>query len=340
MTLSSFDEIAKYLEQHENAQRIKKLIFFACKNEWENDQDTLDRFKLQELIQELSSLNPTIDDLTSSLSMAVKHLSKPKQYSIIARIIVKEIQKLYLTSEEKTGIILNPPHQEEQTGIILNTSHQEEQTGIILNTSHQEEQTGIILNPPHQEEQTGIILNPPHENIPIFYSPEQRSSNIPTKTSTSLKKSQYNQFDLRQNLMRFANPVRVKIILFSALYRKFTFSEEDWLKLKTEELDSLLQLLFNSCSTIRELESKINNAVISLGNPDKNIQSAGVIIRVMRVLYSEISTNVNSYKPPNSSLSKETRQPNKFNYQSAQTETDDADDDDDDNTCQITVPPT
>ena len=314
MTLSSFDEIAKYLEQHENAQRIKKLIFFACKNEWENDQDTLDRFKLQELIQELSSLNPTIDDLTSSLSMAVKHLSKPKQYSIIARIIVKEIQKLYLTSEEKTGIILNPPHQEEQTG--------------------------IILNPPHQEEQTGIILNPPHENIPIFYSPEQRSSNIPTKTSTSLKKSQYNQFDLRQNLMRFANPVRVKIILFSALYRKFTFSEEDWLKLKTEELDSLLQLLFNSCSTIRELESKINNAVISLGNPDKNIQSAGVIIRVMRVLYSEISTNVNSYKPPNSSLSKETRQPNKFNYQSAQTETDDADDDDDNNTCQITVPPT
>ena len=59
----------------------------------------------------------------------------------------------------------------------------------------------------------------------------------------------------------------------------------------------------------------------------------------MRVLYSEISTNVNSYKPPNSSLSKETRQPNKFNYQSAQTETDDADDDDN-NTCQITVPPT
>ena len=313
MTLSSFDEIAKYLEQHENSQRIKKLIFFACKNEWENDQDTLDRFKLQELIQELSSLNSTIDDLTSSLSMAVKHLSKPKQYSIIARIIVKEIQKLYLTSEE--------------------------QTGIILNTSHQEEQTGIILNPLHQEEQRGIILNPPHENIPIFYSPEQRSSNIPTKTSTSLKKSQYNQFDLRQNLMRFANPVRVKIILFSALYRKFTFSEEDWLKLKTEQLDSLLQLLFNSCSTIRELESKINNAVISLDNPDKNIQSAGVIIRVMRVLYSEISTNVNSYKPPNSSLSKETRQPNKFNYQSAQTETDDADDDDN-NTCQITVPPT
>ena len=27
MALSSLDEIAKYLEQHENSQRIKKLIF-------------------------------------------------------------------------------------------------------------------------------------------------------------------------------------------------------------------------------------------------------------------------------------------------------------------------
>ena len=68
MTLSSFDEIVKFLEQHENSKRIKKLIFFACKNEWENDQDTLDRFKLEELIQELSSLNPTINHLTANLS--------------------------------------------------------------------------------------------------------------------------------------------------------------------------------------------------------------------------------------------------------------------------------
>ncbi len=301
MTLSSFDEIAKYLEHHESSQRIKKLIFFACKNEWENDQDTLDRFKLQELIQELSSLNPTIDHLNLSLSIAVKNISKPKQYSIIASIIIKEIQKLYLTSEE---------------------------------------QTGIILNPPDQEEQTGIILNSPHQNIPIFYSSEQRSSNLPTKTPSSSKKSQYNQFDLRQNIMRFANPLRVKIILFSALYRRFTFNEDDWLKLKAEELDTLLQLLFDSCSTIGELESKINNTVISLGDPDKNAQSAGIIIRVMRVLYSDISVSLNSYKPPNSSLSKETRTPTNFNYQSAQTAIDDLDDDDDNNTCQITVPPT
>ncbi|MEI6444706.1 MAG: hypothetical protein WCO29_16610 [Nostocales cyanobacterium ELA583] len=305
MTLSSFDEIAKYLEQHENSQRIKKLIFFACKSEWENDQDTLDRFKLQELIQELSSLNPTIENLTSSLSIAVKSLSKPKQYSIIASIIIQEIQKLY------------PPNQEEQTG--------------------------LLINPPNQEEQTGLLINPPNQNIPVFYSPEPKLSNPPTKTPSSSKKSQYNQFDLRQNLMRFTNPLRVKIILFSALYRKFTFNEEDWLKLRSEDLDSLLKLLFNSCSTILELESKINNAVISLDNPDKNAPAADAIIRVMRFLYSETPVSVNSYTlTTNNYLSQVTRQPVNTNYQFTENEIDDLYDDDDDgnNTCQITEPPT
>jgi len=304
MTLSSFDEIAKYLEQHENSQRIKKLIFFACKSEWENDQDTLDRFKLQELIQELSSLNPTIENLTSSLSIAVKSLSKPKQYSIIASIIIQEIQKLY------------PPNQEEQTG--------------------------LLINPPNQEEQTGLLINLPNQNIPVFYSPEPKLSNPPTKTPSSSKKSQYNQFDLRQNLMRFTNPLRVKIILFSALYRKFTFNEEDWLKLRSEDLDSLLKLLFNSCSTILELESKINNAVISLDNPDKNAPAADAIIRVMRFLYSETPVSVNSYTPTtNNYLSQVTRQPVNTNYQFTENEIDDLyDDDDGNNTCQITEPPT
>jgi hypothetical protein len=317
MTLSSLDEITQYLEQHENSQRIKKLIFFTCKDEWENDQNTLDRFKLQELIQELSSLNPTVDNLILSLSFAVKNLSKPKQYSIIARIIIKEIQKLYLTSHEEREIILNPPHPEKETE--------------------------IILNPPHPEGETGIILNPPNQNIPVFYSPEKPSSHSQNKPPSSSKKSQYNHFDLRQNLMRYSNPLRVKIILFSALYRKFTFNEEDWLKLRSEELDKLLRKLFDSCETIVELESKINNAVSSLGSPTKNNPPASAIIRIMRGLYGDISASVNSGKPVNIDSSEKTRVIAKSNYQTAPIGLDDFcendDDDSDNNTCQITPPP-
>ena len=302
MTLSSFDEIVKFLEQHENSKRIKKLIFFACKNEWENDQDTLDRFKLEELIQELSSLNTTINHLTANLSIAVKSLSKPKQYSIIASIIIKELQKLYPTSDQQTGIILNQVN----------------------------------------EEDTGIILNQSDHNISIFYHSEKTSLNPSTVSSSISTKYQYDQFDLRQNLMKYTSPLRAKIILFSALDKKFTFNEEDWLKLKSEELDSLLQKLFDSCPTIGELESKINSTVISLGNLDKNNQASGVIIRVMRTLYGNMPVDTKSHKPPNSYLPERTKPPTNPNYQPVHTQADDLDDSDDNgsNTCQITIPPT
>ncbi|MBE9248023.1 hypothetical protein IQ226_02175 [Dolichospermum sp. LEGE 00240] len=327
MTLSSFDEIVRFLEQHENSKRIKKLIFFACKNEWENDQDTLDRFKLEELIQELSSLNPTINHLTANLSIAVKSLSKPKQYSIIASIIIKEVQKLYPTSNEKTGIILNQAN--------------EEDTGIVFKQPNQEEDTEIILNQANSKEDTRIILNQSHPNIPIFHHPEKTLSNPSTTSLSSSKKSQYNQFDLRQNLMRYTNPLRVKIILFSALYRKFTFNEQDWLKLRSEELDSLLQKLFDSCLTIGELESKIKNTVISLGDPDKNNQASGVIIRVVRSLYSDIPAVPNSPKSLNTYSPEKPRPPGNPYDQPVQNQIDDfyEHDDDDSNTCQITIPP-
>ncbi|MTJ12237.1 hypothetical protein FJR11_06445 [Anabaena sp. UHCC 0187] len=300
ITLSILDEIAKYLEQHENSKRIKKLIFSACKNIWENDQHTLDRFKLPELIQELCSLNPTIDNLNSSLSSVVNTLNKPGEYSIVADIIVNEIQKLYLTSDEETGILLKQPHQEEETGIVL------------------------------------------PQNNPILSYPEKILSNPINKPPSIARKAQYNPFDLRQNLMKYTNPLRAKIILYSALYRKFTFNEQDWFKLRGEKLDSLLQRLFNSCPTLRELESKLNNAVISLGEPDENTQAAGAIIQTMRNLYSEMPASSNSQQSINSYSSPETRTLVNPNHQIPLTDLDDFYDnnDDDNNTCQVIVPPT
>jgi len=127
-TISSLDAVTKNLEQHENSKRIKKLIYSACRNIWENDEDTLERVKLQELIQELCRLNLTINNLTYSLSKIVKTLNKQAEYALIASVISQEMQKLYITSDESTGILLNQPHQEELTGILLNQPCKEEQT--------------------------------------------------------------------------------------------------------------------------------------------------------------------------------------------------------------------
>jgi len=301
MTLSSFDEVAKYLEQHENSKRIKKLIFCACKNIWENDQHTLDKFNLSNLIQELCSLNPTIDNLNCSLSRVVNTLNKSREYSIVADIIVNEVQKLYLVSEEETE---------------------------------------ILLNQPNEEEETGIVLNQPNQLNPILSNSEKILSNSINKPAIIAKKAEYNPFNLRQNIMKYTNPLRAKIILYSALYRKFTFNEQDWFKLKGENLDSLLQRLFNSCPTIRELESKLNNAVISLGEPDENTQAASGIIQSMRSLYSEIPASSNPYQQVNSYSSQETRTLVNPHHQIALTDLDDFYDnnDEDNHTCQVIIP--
>ncbi|MTJ54862.1 hypothetical protein FJR38_20430 [Anabaena sp. UHCC 0253] len=295
ITLSSLNEVANYLEEHENSKRIKKLIFCACKNIWENDQDTLDRFELTKLIRELCNLNPTIDNLNSTLSNVVNTLNKPGEYALVANLIVNEIQKLYLNSEEATG----------------------------------------ILSPSDQEEATGLLLNQPIQKKSIISEPEKISANY-------IKPSQYNYFDLRQNLMKYTNPLRAKIVIFSALDHKFTFNQEDWFKLRTEELDSLLQRLSVSCPTISELESKLNTAVKSLGKIDENIQAAGAIIQCMRSLYSKISVSTNPYQLLNNNSSPETRPLVNTNNPILFTEVDDyiyEDDDHEASTCQFIVPP-
>ncbi|MBD2524659.1 hypothetical protein [Nostoc sp. FACHB-133] len=284
-TISSLDAVTKHLEQHENSKRIKKLIYSACKNIWENDEETLDRFKLQELIQELFRLNPTTNNLNYSLSEVVKTLNKQAEYAIIANVIFHQMQKLYIAPEEATGILLNQ------------------------------------LRP---EESTGILLNQPRKEEPI-------SLNSIDKSPNSQIKYQYNQFDLRQNIMKYTNPLRAKIVLFSALDKKFTFNEEDWLKLKTQKLDDLLLRLFNICPTLRELESKLNSAVISLGKPDENIQAASAIIQSMRALYGDISPSANGYNPFNKDPSPETKTPvNPYHKIGLN---------DDGNTCQFIAPP-
>ncbi|MFM7408772.1 MAG: hypothetical protein ACKO3K_19485 [Cuspidothrix sp.] len=302
MTPSSLDQITQYLEHHEQSKRIKKLIFCVAKNIWENDQSQLDKFKLSELIQELCYLNPSLDKLKASLSAIVNTLNKPGEYSMIASIITNEIQKLYVIFEQQTDIFPIPDNLEEQTHVIVNQP-------IIQSTQSET----IALN----------TVNPINQTV-----------NIP-------KKLAYNQFDVRQNIMQYTNPLRAKIILFSALHRKFSFNEQDWFKLRSQKLDTLLQKLFDSCPTIRHFEQKINNAVISLGDPEENTQAGSTLIQFIKRFYPEIPPEETQNQPSYSNPSLEIHASPQSNYQFDLSDIDDFyDASDEDSTCQLIVPPT
>ncbi|HEY9883519.1 MAG TPA: adenylate/guanylate cyclase domain-containing protein, partial [Thermosynechococcaceae cyanobacterium] len=83
------------LEQSRNVLRVKKLLFYACKNSWESDHNKLNLLSLSDQIQEVMLLAPTPERLRFFLDAAVRTLSKPAEYSLIANILVKELSRLY-----------------------------------------------------------------------------------------------------------------------------------------------------------------------------------------------------------------------------------------------------
>ena len=89
------------LEQSRNLLRVKKLLFYACKNSWESDHNRLNLLSLSDQIQEVMLLAPTPERLRFFLDAAVRTLSKPAEYSLIANVIVKEISRIYPAEPER-----------------------------------------------------------------------------------------------------------------------------------------------------------------------------------------------------------------------------------------------
>ena len=97
-----------------------------------------------------------------------------------------------------------------------------------------------------------------------------------------------NLFDVRQKILQQTNPLRAKILIFSTLYHEFTFSDRDWLLLKTQELDKLLRQMFNVCGSLAELESNLYGTADHLDNTDEYDQAASVIIKAMNPCYAKL----------------------------------------------------
>jgi len=96
----------------------------------------------------------------------------------------------------------------------------------------------------------------------------------------------YDPFELRLEIMKYTNPLRVKILLFSFLKHKFDMSDQDWLLVKSCELDNLLKNTFYACETILDLELKLHKIAKTLPEPNEYTQAANAIIQAMKPLYT------------------------------------------------------
>jgi hypothetical protein len=88
-------QVVKYLDRHQDAIRIKKMLYCLCTSRWEKDADYLDSINFQYLIEQIVRENNTLELFRVLLQNLIKTVNKPKQYIEIAKVIYLAIGQLY-----------------------------------------------------------------------------------------------------------------------------------------------------------------------------------------------------------------------------------------------------
>ena len=127
----SLTPVAHYLEEHEEFQRIQKLVFCLCKKYWENDPNVLQSFSLNQLLLELVQAKPTIEQLTFSMYKLVKTLNRPKVYAAVAKVILEQLNPVY-QSEKKSEEKKSESNEGNQTKMtVVERSPSDKETQVV-----------------------------------------------------------------------------------------------------------------------------------------------------------------------------------------------------------------
>jgi len=121
---------------------------------------------------------------------------------------------------------------------------------------------------------------------PLGDSPEPASSGSSTQTRSHEAKAVENDgFTLRLTLMRYANPLMAKVVMFSALHHLFRFGEQDWAELHHHSLDSLVAGLEARYPNFIDLEVKLCGVAEQLEVPEQAMQTVAALLKVLKPRY-------------------------------------------------------
>lgn len=271
------DTIVENIEQNDESPRMKKLIFAACKKYWENDNTVIKCYDLQDLILELRQSYPTIRLLKNAFEKIISSINRQKLYFFIADTILGELSYLY-QYETASGSHNLDNDDEEDTRLILGKKAQsassDSQAEVLPIDKETEVMKKINLDQEDNSENiTGTIeVNMPQEEI------------IPWSKIDNL-------FDLKQEIMQYANPLKAKIMLFYAIYQ-INPTEQHWSIVRTCNLDDLLINIFQHYGkNIGEIESNLTHiANLSLDDglkPEDNLQTVSAIVEAIKHFYQK-----------------------------------------------------
>lgn len=318
------DEVALVvgeLEQDANLIRIKKLLLYTCKNWWENDTPRLNLLNLRGLVEEIRQTHNTLEHLQSRLNHMVGTLNKSAEYVPIAQTIVTALEPLYKL--ESTEIILppeiptpNPALQNLEQDLNLSRikkllicacrKYWEANPQVIEQIQLRELIDELRhLYPTLTSARSGLAaivktLNKPVEyaliaetimrEVEPLYDTEASSSEAVAEQEQAVEA--VNLFDVRLEILKYANPLRTKILLFSSAYYLFQFRPQDWANLKLYSLDGLLRTVLSQNASLDQLQQTLQAKAEQLPEADLYVEIVSVITKALRANFSLLQRQI------------------------------------------------
>lgn len=256
------DAVARHLDQQADALRLRKLLYCLVHNTWENDTRVLDQVDLALLVQQVFQTIPQGQDLRYHLGRIVKRLNRRREYTRLANGLIQALHPLYATTPVDTQLSVPP-----------STDPQDSAPDYTVVTP---------MPPPPASGGDVTTLqsaSPPlaHQGITAHLT---SLGHRPCRDRRLL-------FDLRLDIVQYANPLRVKILLHSCLHGPFSYTSQDWVHLRHTTLEDLLHGIFEYCPSYADLESKLTIMAHCLGQAEETIPVADTITRAIRAYYPQ-----------------------------------------------------
>ncbi len=89
------DTITRQLETSSQITRIKKLLFCVCYSRWSKDAEAMSSKELQQCLQMLCDLHPTLVEFKHALYQMVIRLNHSSEYYTVANAICDQVEPLY-----------------------------------------------------------------------------------------------------------------------------------------------------------------------------------------------------------------------------------------------------
>jgi len=262
---NSLRQVVNSLGNHLETERMQKLMFAACKNRWENDLSVINNYGLKNIILELRQNNPNFLSLRETLNQVAENINKKALYLSLAEIILTQLEPLYDTNndyKEEDNESKSQIFNDQMVHLNDDCDSSAKTSSFSSSRSKPVDFASSTMELPFAEP---AFLNNNPSNYPQI--------------------SDYDPFEIRLEILRYANPLRAKILIFSLLFYPWDQNSQDWLTLRSYTLEDLLQKLIESGKSLKDIEIQLYHIAQTQMDRDANVQTAGILVQALQKIF-------------------------------------------------------